>query len=215
MQTCAYCARKFDPEQSRGCGSITDLSGRGRGALSITNYARFCDFIEEHPGRESTPSVEGGVRFWTCCGGEVGYQLGCHVCVVPHSTKKNDAVRARLLASRAAPDPPRLEKAVEQVKCHYCPVWFNKNMPRRVGGIAELDRSRHGGCSAILDTSEFCDYVLEHRGPVREVRRSPTQAYRYYACCDAEVGTTFGCRCVVLQHSEQVDTYRDEVMKIT
>ena len=210
MQKCAYCAREFDPEKPRGCGSMSDLCGRDYGALSIANYDRFCDFIAEHTGRESTPAVEGGARFWTCCGGEVGSHLGCHVCVVPHTTKKNDAVRMRLLASRAAPDPPLPNvRDVSPKKCNYCHMMF-KPVQIRIGGIAELDRTRRA--VGIRDTSEFCDYVLEHCGPVREVRRSPTKVYRYYACCDAEVGTTFGCRCVVFQHSVGVDKYREEVM---
>ena len=200
LRNCVYCYRVFDPAKSRGCGSMADLRGRSYGALEIADSDRFCDFIAEHPGWERA-------RFWTCCGTEVGTTFGCHVCVVPHTTLQNDPVRMRLLAPRTVPDPPQAqEKPAEEGKCHYCHMMFNINMPRRVGGITDLDRSRE--CMSILNTSEFCDFLVEHPGPVRQGR-----SYRYYACCSAEVGTTFGCRCIVVQHSVQVDDDRPKVLR--
>ena len=210
LPNCVYCYRVFDPAESRGCGSVADLRGRSCGALEIADSDRFCDFIAEHPGWER--ASRGGARFWTCCGTEVGTTFGCHVCVVPHTTLQNDPLRLRLLAPWTAPAPPQVQdRPIERMRpCFYCHMMFNANMPRRVGGITDLDRSRDGRCMAILDTSEFCDFVVEHPGPVCKGR-----SYAYYACCKAEVGTNFGCRCIVVQHSEKKDDYRPKVLQET
>lgn len=179
---------------------MADLTRRG--TLEITDLDRFCTFIAEHPGHERRSFVSNGPSTWSCCGADVDTSWGCHVCVVPHSTVRNDPVRARLLASRAGPPPPPpVERKPQLMRCRYCDMMFDATREPRVGGIEELDRSRHGGPMAIRNPGEFCEYVLEHPGVERAVRLTSTRSFRYHTCCNKEVGTSWGCRCIVVQHS--------------
>ena len=213
---CKFCWRAFDPARHVPVGSISELSGRGRGGLSIADPERYCDFACGHTGVVAA-AYPGGPEYWSCCGGQPGQSWGCRCVVVPHSVDDSPAA----VAARSAlldiplgvpyPIAPAPHVAVMETCC-YCDIRFDNALGVPLGGIEDLTGRGRDGKLAIKDETRYCDFMCEHPGDIAETYVAARKTYRYNTCCRAEAGTTWGCRCVVVPHDVGRNPRRERLL---
>ena len=232
---CAYCDRRFDKSRRVGMGSMGDLDCRSRAGPVIINAQLYCDFACDHTGVISE-YYPGGAQFWTCCGAQPGQTWGCRCVVLPHLEdettgegfkEKNARARdARAQALDIRPQVMALPKVdsepEEKLDCYYCKTkFYGSQQPSRPAGIEELKGRERDGRLAIRDDTRYCDFRCGHPGRIQETYICTLNAsaippirktYRFYTCCRAEVGTSWGCECVVVSHFNAKNTQRDLLM---